>query len=255
MTKDGKKIVATIEARMTSTRLPGKVTLPLAGKPVLARLIERLRRSAYLDAIVIATTTNAPDDAIVALAEELGVGVWRGSEEDVLGRVLEAAQSVNADLIVEITGDCPLVDWRHIDHITALYETGAYDYVANNTERTFPRGFDVQIFSVATLAEVDKLTQDPVDRENVSIYIYNHPEKYRLHNWSAEGKMRRPDFRLTLDTKEDHELLDTIFAELLPRDPDFSAEDVVDLMLQRPELPQINAEAKQKNPYGGYLSQ
>lgn len=251
--KNRKKIVATIEARMTSTRLPGKVLMPLAGEPNLTRLIERLRRSKYVDEIVVATTTNAPDDAIVTLMEKIGCKVWRGSEDNVLERVLEAAQSVNADLIVEITGDCPLIDWRHIDHLIELYLDGAYDYVANNLERTFPRGFDMQVFSVKTLEEVNSLTQDRVDQENVSIYIYNHPERYRLYNWVAEGKMARKELRVTLDTKEDYKLLNTVFEKLLPQDPDFSAEDVIDLFNHEPELTQINAEVKQKNPYGGHL--
>ena len=251
--KDGKKIVATIEARMTSTRLPGKVLLPMAGEPNLKRLIDRLRRSKYIDEVVIATTVNVPDDAIVALAEEVGCKVWRGSEDNVLLRVLEAAQLVGADLIVEITGDCPLIDWRHIDRLIALYIEGGYDYMSNILERTFPRGFDVQIFSVKTLAEVNRLTGDPVDQENVSLYIYNHPERYKLGNWAAEGAMRRPELRVTLDTKEDYELLNAIFEKLLPQNPDFSAEDVVHLLNVEPSLAALNAEVKQKDPYGGYV--
>ncbi len=253
--KNGKKVVATIEARMTSTRLPGKVLIPMAGEPNLKRLIERLRRSTYVDEIVIATTTNAPDNAIVALAEEIGCKVWRGSEDNVLQRVLEAAQSVEADLIVEITGDCPLVDWRHIDHLIELYTEGGYDYVSNTLERTFPRGFDVQVFSRSTLEEVNSLTQDSVDQENVSLYIYNHPERYKLGNLAASGKMRRPELRVTLDTKEDYQLLTTIFEKLLPHNFDFSAEDVVDLFDREPTLADINNEVKQKDPYGGYLQQ
>jgi spore coat polysaccharide biosynthesis protein SpsF len=251
--KAGKKIVATIEARMSSTRLPGKVLMPLAGKPNLERLIERLRRSAYLDDIVIATTTNPADDAIVSFAEGVGCKVWRGSEENVLERVLEAAQSVGADLIVEITGDCPLVDWRHVDRLIEIYTDGGYDYVANNMERTFPRGMDVQVFSVQTLSEVNTLTQDPVDQENVSIYIYNHPERYRLYNWAAEGRMARKDLRVTLDTREDYQLLNTIFEKLLPANSDFSAEEVIALFEKEPQLADINAGIKQKNPYGGFL--
>lgn len=251
--KNGKRIAAIIEARMASTRLPGKVLMPLAGEPDLTRMVERLRRSHYLDDIVIATTINAPDDAIVALSEKLGCGVWRGSENNVLERVLEAAQSVKADIIVEVTGDCPLVDWRYVDRTTDLYFDGGYDYVSNNLEHTFPRGLDVQVFSTSVLDEVNHLTQDPIDQENVSIYIYNHPERYKLGNWKAEGKMARKELRVTLDTREDYELLNLIFQKLLPQNPDFSAEDVVDLFNREPDLAQINASSKQKNPYGGFL--
>lgn len=251
--KDGKKVVATIEARMTSTRLPGKVLLPLGDKPVLARLIERIKRSHTIDTIVIATTINASDDGIVALAKSMDINVWRGSEENVLERVLDAAQSVQADIIVELTGDNPLVDWRHIDYLVGIVASDIYDYASNSTKETFPRGFDVKVFPARVLAEVNRLTQDPVDQENVSIYIYNHPEQYKLYNWSAEGKMARKELRMTLDTKEDYSLIRTLFERLLPQDPDFSAEDVVDMFNQEPELAFINAEIKQKNPYGGYL--
>jgi spore coat polysaccharide biosynthesis protein SpsF len=256
MTKDGRTIVATIEARMTSSRLPGKVMLPLAGKPTLERLIERLKRSKTVDHIVIATTTNDADDVLVELGNKLGVGVWRGSEEDVLTRVLGAAQSVKADLILEVTGDCPLIDWRHADYLAELFESGSYDYVANNMERSFPRGMDLQLFPTALLAEVAELTQDPYDHEHVSLYIYNHPEKYRLLNWKAEGKMHRPDVRVTLDTQEDYELLERIFTELLPKHEDFSAEDIIALVEAKPELLDINKEIKQKDPRGkGFLAQ
>ncbi len=251
--KDGKKIVATIEARMTSTRLPGKVLLPLEGEPVLSRLVDRLKKSRYIDEIVMATTTNPHDDVIVELAKQKVIKCWRGSEDNVLERVLQAAQSVDADLIVEITGDDPLIDWRHIDHLIDMFTTGSFDYVANNLERTFPRGFDVQVFPVAVLNEVYTLTKDPVDLENVSIYIYNHPEKYRLGNWKAMGFMRRPDIRVTLDTPADYEFINTIFQKLLPDNPDFSAEDVVHLLERKPALLEINRDIKQKSPYGGVL--
>lgn len=238
--KNGKKIVATIEARMTSTRLPGKVLMPLAGTPVLERLIERLRRSTYVDEVVVATTTNAPDDAIVELCERLGCVYHRGSENDVLLRVLEAAQKYQADIIVETCGDSPLIDHRHVDALLDLYFDGGYDYVSNSLEPTFPIGFDVKIFSTEALAHVEKISNDPYVRDNVSPYFYQNRQLYKCGQLPAEARMRRRDIRLTLDYKEDYELINMVFKKLLPHNPDFSAEDVVALFEQEPALAEIN---------------
>ncbi|MFZ3132817.1 MAG: NTP transferase domain-containing protein, partial [Desulfosporosinus sp.] len=161
----GLKICATIEARMSSTRLPGKVLLDLVGKPVLQHIIERLSRSKYVDEVIVATTDNPCDDQIVALCHSIGCAYFRGSEDDVLLRVLDTARDVNADIIVEITGDCPVIDWRHVDHLIELFFSGKYDYAANIIERTFPRGFDTQVFPTAVLAEVNELTTNPIDHE------------------------------------------------------------------------------------------
>ncbi|MDD1664201.1 MAG: glycosyltransferase family protein, partial [Methanomicrobiales archaeon] len=176
------KTAAIIEARMTSTRLPGKVLLPVLGRPLLDHLIERLKRARTLDQIIVATTTNATDDPVEALARNLGCGCFRGSEEDVLERVLSAAHRFGVDLIVEITGDCPLMDPAIVDILVETYRLNRYDYVSNVLERTYPRGMDTQVFPTKVLDEVARLTDDPVDHEHVSLYIYNHPERFSLHN-------------------------------------------------------------------------
>lgn len=240
------KIIATIEARMTSSRLPGKVLLPLAGKPALERLVERIRRSRYVDDIVVATTINNDDQPIIDLCKKIGCSYFRGSEEDVLSRVLEAAISVNGDIIVEITGDCPLIDHRHIDKVIELFYSGEYDYASNTIERTFPDGFDVQVFPVHVLEEVDRLTQDPIDRVHVSYYIYSHPERYKLVNWKAEGDMYWPGLGITLDEEDDYTLIKKIFEKLLPVNEDFSAEDIVNLLRKQPELVEINSDVRRK---------
>ena len=234
--RNGKKIIATIEARMGSARLPGKVLMPLAGLPSLQRTIERLRRSKYLDDVIVATTTKTHDDDIVKLCEQNSCHYYRGSEDDVLSRVLGAANAYQGDIIVEITGDCPLVDWRHVDYIIDLFFSGKYDYISNATTQSFPTGFDVQIFPTSVLQEVERTTKNPKDREHVSLYIYNHPEKYRLKNWKAKGKMFLPNVWLALDTQKDYEVLADIYEKLIHYRPDFSAEDVVDLLVREREL-------------------
>ncbi|WP_207205300.1 cytidylyltransferase domain-containing protein [Methanolobus psychrotolerans] len=245
--------MATIEARMTSTRLPGKVLKPIMGYPVLELLIERLQRSEYLDEIIVATTTNDTDEPIIALCDKLNIKYFRGSEEDVLIRVLDAAKSVSADIIVEITGDCPFVDPNIVDEYIQVFLNGDYDYVSNTIDRSYPIGFDVQVFPVSILEEVNTLTSDPVDHEHVSIYIYEHPERYRLKNMESDEEVYWPDLAVTLDTQEDYELIGRIFEELYPHNPEFSASDVVKLLRDKPELVLINKQIKRKNPHGNQV--
>lgn len=231
---------------MTSTRLPGKVILPILGRPTLELLIERLQRSQCLDGIVVATTTNATDDVLEALATKLGVGCFRGSEDDVLGRVLGAAQASNTELIVEITGDCPLVDPAIVDDLLGVYRTGRYDYVSNTLNRTYPRGLDVQVFSAETLGEVAKLTDDPVDHEHVSLYIYEHPKRFRLFNLESNLEQKYWDIRLTVDTPEDFALIRGIYEKLYPDNPEFATRDILALLDRTPELLELNRHICQK---------
>jgi spore coat polysaccharide biosynthesis protein SpsF len=239
------RTVATIEARMTSTRLPGKVLLEAAGKPLLEHMIERLRRARTLDDIVVATTAESSSEPIAELAGRLGVGCFRGSEDDVLGRVLGAAQAHGSELIVETTADCPLIDPGVLDAVVERFHEGGVDYCSNTLERTYPRGMDVEVFPTAVLEEVAGLTDDPADREHVSIYIYEHPARYRLRSVTSD----RPDtaeLRLTVDTPDDYALIRAIFEELYPRDPGFGLEAILALLEQRPDLAALNRHVEQK---------
>lgn len=238
------KVVSTIEARMTSKRLPGKVLKPVLGKTVLELLIERLKRSKWIDQVVVATTVNAADEPIVEICRKMDVSFFRGSEDDVLGRVLGAAKNAQADLIVEITGDCPLIDPEIVDQCVQLFLSGKYDYVSNVLERTYPAGLATQVFPYAVLEEVAKKTTDLEDREHVSLYIYTHPKEYRLKNVEAPPHLRAPEVILTLDTPEDYLVLDKIFSSLYPGNPDFSTADVLNYLKQNPELQKINERIK-----------
>lgn len=241
-----KKIIATIEARMTSSRLPGKILMPLAGKPALERMIERVKRSKFVDEIVVATTINDSDNCVVDLCKKNKVGCFRGSEEDVLGRVLGAARNHQADIIVELTGDCPVTDHRLIDQCIDLFFTNSVDYASNIIENSFANGFDVQVFSTDVLSEVDKTTKDPIDRVHVSYYIYKHPEKYKLYNWKAEGDYYWPEMRVTLDEMDDYKLLKEIYDILYPKNNDFSALEIIELLRQNPNLFNLNQHVRQK---------
>jgi spore coat polysaccharide biosynthesis protein SpsF len=240
------RVVATIEARTQSTRLPEKVLRLILKRPMLELLVERLARATRVDDIVIATTDCPADDRIARLADRIGVGCFRGSEDDVLGRVLAAAQAARADVIVEITGDCPLIDPRVVDEVIAAYGRARADYVSNTLVRTFPRGLDTQVFATAVLERVDQLTDDPVDREHVSLYIYEHPERFRLHNVESGLPARDWDLRLTVDTVEDFELVSRIYEALYPANPEFGLADILRFLDQNPSLRDINRHVQQK---------
>jgi spore coat polysaccharide biosynthesis protein SpsF (cytidylyltransferase family) len=245
---DGKRVVATIEGRMTSTRLPGKIMMPLAGKPVMAHMIERHRRSTYTDEVVVATTTNAADDSVAKLAQEMGAPCFRGSEDDVLGRVVGAGKEHRADILVQGMADSPLVDWRIIDHLLEMHVEGGYDCTSNEFEETFPVGFDARVYEFSLLAEAEKNDTSEAFREHAGYSIRSQPDKFKLGNWKAEGIMLWPTLRLTLDTPEDYALIGAVYDELYPKNPDFSAEDVVAFLKTRPDLVALNAEVKQKVP-------
>lgn len=244
------EIVGIIEARMGSSRLPGKSMADLVGKPMLQHIIERVKRSQLINQIVVATTIKEGDREIVDLAKKLKVGFFQGSENDVLSRVLNAAVKYKADVIVELTADCPFVDSSIIDQVINKYLTGNYDYVSNVSERTFPRGLDVQAFSTKTLLNVSDFTRDPIDREHVSLYIYNHPKIFRLGTVIAEPGMRR-SYRLTVDEEDDLELTRRIYKFFYRRKRDFSAKDVISLLDRNPQLAKLNSGVKQK-PVAGY---
>jgi spore coat polysaccharide biosynthesis protein SpsF len=240
------RVVATIEARMTSSRLPGKVLKPCLGRPMLELMIERVRRVPSLDAIVVCTTTNETDDPVVDLCRRLDVGVWRGSEDDVLQRVLDGAKAHQVDTIVELTGDCPLIDPAVIEKVIAAYRESEVDYCANILERCYPVGMDTQVFSTAVLDDVNRRTRDPVDHEHVSLFIYRHPETYTLKHVPAPEEQYFPKMRLTLDTIEDYQVIDAVFTRLHPGKPDFSLADILDLFAREPALFSANANVRQK---------
>ncbi len=240
------KTVAIVQARMNSTRLPGKIMRPVLGKPLLELLVERVERAKGVEGVVIATTTDADDDEVESLTQRLGVGCFRGSEHDVLERVLQAAHAFDVDLIVEITGDCPLIDFQVIDKLLEVYHANNYDYVANVLKRTYPRGLDTQVFATSVLDEVARLTDDPVDHEHVSLYIYEHPERFKLHNVESGLPEEYWDLRLTVDTADDFELIRRIYEELYPSNPAFTMEDIVELFQRQPELREINQHIAQK---------
>lgn len=226
---------------MTSSRLPGKVLLPASGKPLLQILIERLGRAQTLDAIVVATTTNADDDPIAELAKALCVNAFRGSEHDVLGRVCGALRSMQADVCVEITGDCPLVAPSLVDDaVREFLETAnSHAYVSNSDpQRSVPAGLDVQVFGAESLYTLARESSCPEEREHVSLGFYR-PEnadrwrpRFIVHADCTGGS----DLLATLDYWEDYCLIRELHEELSSQTPNYSAREVVDWLHRHPEL-------------------
>jgi spore coat polysaccharide biosynthesis protein SpsF len=210
---------------------------------MLARLLERLKRCRMVDEVGVATTREPADDALEALARAEGVACYRGSVDDVLERTLHAATGLGADVIVEITGDCPLIDPAIIDAAVRRYLKGGVDYVANVLDRlTFPVGFDVQVYSRAALAEVSDLTDDPFDRENVTPFFYHNPQRYRLLNLFAPPALDRP-YLLCVDYPADLEVVTAVYKALYPRRAAFDAFDIVGLLDDNKALAQRNSRA------------
>ena len=240
------KVVATIEARMTSSRLPGKVLLPAAGKPLLQHQIERLSQARSIDEIVVATTTNNSDDVIEDLALSSGVKCFRGSELDVMHRVASAGDFAGADVIVETTGDCPLIDPSIVEQTIRMFMAHDVPYVSNNHIRSYPDGMDTQVFTLRCLKQSMSMTNDPLDHEHVTLHIRNHPELFPRVNLVAPPELHFPELGLTLDEKDDFRLLKIIIETLLPEKKFFSCGDILELLRKRPDLTQINAHVVRK---------
>jgi spore coat polysaccharide biosynthesis protein SpsF len=242
--REFKRIVATVEVRMTSSRLPGKHMLEACGKPILAHLINRLKRVPSLDEIVIATTVNPADDVLCQLATDCGVNFHRGSEDDVMQRVVDSAASVNADLIVEITGDCPVIDPEIIEQAIRIHRYNESDYTGNAEIRSYPDGMDVQVFSAADLKEAAAITNDADDHEHVSLYFRRHPERYRHVHLVAPPELHWPELGLTLDEKNDYLLMKRIYEHFLPDHPHFSCLDVLRFLRANPDVVAINQDVR-----------
>lgn len=239
------KIVATIEARMTSSRLPGKVLMPAGGKAMLHHLVTRLRAVPSLDAVVLATTVNPSDDLLEVFAKQEGIACFRGSEDDVMQRVIDAAASAGADVVVEITGDCPVIDPQIVEQAIRMFKAHDAAYVGNAQVRSYPDGMDVQVFRLETLRRSAALTAEPLDREHVTLHIRKHPELFPHVHLVAPPEIHWPELGLTLDEPADYELLKRII-EHFPDRPLFSCLDAVRLLREQPQWLAINQAVQRK---------
>ncbi len=238
--------VCTIEARMTSSRLPGKVLLPAAGRPMLAHLIHRLRRAPSIDRIVLATTVNRADDALAAFADECGILCYRGSEDDVMARVIGAAESAEADVIVEITADCPIIDPGIVEQVIRMFRHNPCDYASNAHVRSYPDGMDTQVFALATLRRSAAMTADSLEREHVTLHIRRHPELFRHVHLVAPPEEHWPELGLTLDEQSDYRLLKTLIEHFGDANPFFGCREAIAALRAHPQWLELNRGVRRK---------
>lgn len=236
------KIVAIIQARMGSTRLPGKVLKDISGRSMLAWVISRSRGARTLDEVVVATSELPDDDLVVAECGKFGVPSFRGSENDVLDRYYKAAVAFQADTVVRITSDCPLIDPAVIDGVVIEFFDSAADYACNTLERGYPRGLNVEVFSRGALEEAWRRAEQPHERVHVTPYIYGNPGRFKIH--SVPFPQDHSDLRWTVDTEEDLATVRAIVAAM--NGHDFGWEDALDTVLHNPRLATGNRGIQQK---------
>lgn len=243
------KVVAIIQARMGSTRLPGKIMKNLLGKPVILWDLDRVSLSKLVDEIVVAIPYGKENDVIVDTVKEYNdkVKIVRGSEDDVLDRYYQAAMQTNADVVVRITSDCPLIDPVVIDEIIKLFLDKNCDYCSNSLIRTYPRGLDTEVFSFKVLEEAWNKAKKDYEREHVTPYIIDNPDKFTLLNVANDIDLS--NMRWTLDTQEDLEFIDTIYKRMYSKNQFFLMDDVLKLLEKEPELIDINNHIEQKQVY------
>lgn len=245
------RTVAIIQARLGSSRLPGKVLLDIGGQSMLAHVVRRAQRARRLDQVAIATSTSPADDAIARFGALHGVAVSRGSEHDVLARYAQAAAEHGAEVVVRLTADCPLLDPGVIDDVIAAYHDGDWDYASNVEPPTYPDGLDTEVIRRSALDRAAREAKLPSEREHVTPYIRKHPELFRIR------AVRSPEdlsaLRWTVDEPRDLDLVRAIYGQM--RSADFGMADVLDLVGRDPDLTKINANIQRNEGYLRSLSE
>jgi spore coat polysaccharide biosynthesis protein SpsF len=242
-----KKIVAIIQARMTSTRLPKKIMLDLCGKPLLWHVVERVMQASLIDRIVLAIPDSSSNDELESFVKQFNWNIFRGSENDVLSRYYHAATQYEADVIVRITSDCPLVDPKIINETIKQHIHDGNDYTAVGVEGGFARGLDVEVLNFKALEIANNKAVERSEREHVTLFIYQNPALFKINFIEACGALRRPDIRLTVDTEEDLLLIRKIYFALNNYGNHFTTENVLALIDSNPYLQSINKHIVQKD--------
>jgi spore coat polysaccharide biosynthesis protein SpsF len=237
------RVVAIIQARMGSTRLPGKVLKDLAGATVLERVVSRVRRCRLVSDVAVATSAEPADDVILNECQRLGTEAFRGSEQDVLDRYYRAAQQAGAEVVVRITSDCPLIDPEVSDKTIQKFLVERPDYASNALERTYPRGLDTEVMTFAALECAWTEARQAYQREHVTPFLYQHPERFKL--LSVKGDHDYSQYRWTLDTPEDLEFLRAVYARSIDHQ-DLSWRNVLNIVQREPELAEMNRHIVQK---------
>ena len=253
------KIITLVQARTSSTRLPGKVLMPLCGRSLLLRMLERLQRAKLAGRIVVVTTTDTSDDSIVDLCDLQGIDVFRGDVNNLLDRHYQAAKVYNAEIVLKIPSDCPLIDPAIVDFVIDYYlqNSGKFDYVSNLHPATYPDGNDVEVMSFKSLEMAWKNATRKLELEHTTPYLWENPDHFSIGNvvWPS-GKDYSMSHRWTIDYPEDYQFIKTVYEELYPKNPIFSMGDIIDLVdNKKPEIHQINAHLAGVNWYRNHLGE
>ncbi len=251
-------IVTVIQARTGSSRLPNKILMPLAGKSLLERLVERVQWSELTGKIIIATTEEKSDDIVQKICNENNYLIYRGSTEDLLDRHYQAAKILNADAVVKIPSDCPLIDYRIIDKVIDYFikNSDKFDFVSNLHPATYPDGNDVEIMHFSVLEKAWKEATKNFEREHTTPFIWENPDKFRIGNVEWEtGLNYSMSHRFTIDYPEDYEFIKRVYDELYYKNPKFSLDDILKLLEENPEIRKINEMYNGVNWYRNHLNE
>lgn len=240
-------IAAIIQARVGSTRLPNKIFKLIEGKPLIYHVTERVKQARLVDKVIIATTTNQLDDSVEEWCLNNDVAIYRGSESDVLNRYYNAAKQFNADVVVRITCDDPFKDPGIIDEVISYFLENKFDFASNNNPPTYPEGLDVEVMSFEALETMEQHAATQFQREHVTQYVYQNPDKFRIGNHAYTTNISR--LRWTIDTDRDLEMARAVYKKLYPTTPFFSYKDILKLIEQHPEIAEINQDEKRSALY------
>jgi spore coat polysaccharide biosynthesis protein SpsF len=253
------KLVIVVQARTGSTRLPNKVMMQLAGKPLLIRQIERIQAATSFDDLIIATTTDKSDDVIRDLCKEANVKCFSGHPTDLLDRHYQAALQEKADVVVKIPSDCPLIDSRVIDKVLNFYRetAGKFDYVGNLHPATYPDGNDVEAMPMEVFETAWREAKKPFEREHTTPFFWEQPDRFRIGSvvWET-GLDYSMSHRFTIDYKEDYDFIKRVYDELYTEaNPNFSLDDILKLLHQKPEIYNINSKFAGVNWYRNHIGE
>ena len=231
-------ILAIVQARSSSSRLPGKVLNPILGKAMILHEIARLRKSQFIDQTILATSQDESDDQLAKLCQQNGVRVFRGSLDDVLDRYYQCASTLRPEYVVRITGDCPLLDWHIVDKVVQKHMEEKNDYTSNTLQVTYPDGLDVEVMRYKALEKAWREAMLPSEREHVTQYLIKHPELFKQGNLQHSCDLSA--LRWTVDEPADFVFVKNIYEKLYPKNTDFTMQDILALLENQPEMMEIN---------------
>ena len=243
--------IGILQARTSSTRLPGKVLKPLIGEPMITRQLERIGRAQKLDRIVVATSDDPSDDALAMVVVDAGYDLVRGPLDDVLGRFIRVLDEYQPDVVVRMTADCPLISPAVIDHIVEAFDASDVDYASNTMVPTYPDGLDVEVVIAGALRSVAAESSDTHEHEHVTLGVYRRPEQFKTLNVSDPTGADHSDLRWTVDSADDFAFVEQIYTELYPANPIFEYADILSFVARNPQLNRTTADAKRNAALDG----